>query len=261
MLYSAAGRQRVLDLPAAANFSANGNPTFGWRRLRLSDAIATADPGSRLASAITDGGAGSGIVFPLTGGWGSTDWSGAYPFATWRLSDLYDAPIGASSNIVFTVGVRLWTSLAATDEFVIGVALASENTLTGTTVEAKGIYMVGTGAGSNLATGNCSSNNGSGTQSNGTMTSGVVSAVGSLMVHGDGGGRLYANGSLGVDGSWGAVGGGVAALGAVTLAAQPSQWYLHAFAGRLSAGAAGAISPAADFFISPVAYHHMVITT
>lgn len=57
-------------------------------RLSLADAVTTIDPGSRLAAAISDLGAGSGIRFQVTGGWSSTDWAGAHPAAIWRFRDI-----------------------------------------------------------------------------------------------------------------------------------------------------------------------------
>jgi hypothetical protein len=42
-------------------------------RLALADAASQADPGTRLAAALSDGGAGTGIEFQVTGGWSSSD--------------------------------------------------------------------------------------------------------------------------------------------------------------------------------------------
>jgi hypothetical protein len=241
------------DEPRNAMRDDLGSPRFGWRRLRLADALSTADPGSRLASAITDSGEGAGIVFPLNGGWGSNDWSGAYPYVMWGLEDLFGRPLGGSVTLGITFRARLFTSLAATDEFVIGVALVNESVLTGSTVDGKGVMVVGTGAGVNLSSGNVNTANGTGTLSAGTMTATTVGALGTVSIQGGTLPRLYISGSLGINASGDSVSGaGSNPIAAQNLTGIPSRWYVAAFAGRTSAGVAAAKSPAADFHIAPL---------
>jgi hypothetical protein len=272
MKVSQAGRRARVQLADEAELhfvgfdvSRNGRKTrisrrvkreLALTRLNLADAISTADPGSRLSSALVDLGEGSGIKSPLTGSWGSTDWSGAYPYAMWNLNDLFGRQLGGNYNLSIPLYIRLRTTQADTDDFAIGLAVVNESVLTGATVDGKGIQIVGNGAGGSgsLRTGNVDTTNGSGTVSNASSSvANLVWAAGFMSYAGIGASRIYVNGSLGLNSSGAAVGGGTSPITALTLAATPSSWYLAAFFGRNDATNAGTLpNIAADFYVGPI---------
>lgn len=251
------GRITRLDSRLLAKYSPSydtlGAMCFGHRRLNYSERLTTADPTSRLSGAITDGGEGVGISFPLTGGWSSTDWAGAAPNIIWPLEDLFGAPLGGAicAPFVVTVFARA-TILAPADEWYVGLSLVNDTVLSGATVEGGGVGLAGDAggvAGPRGARFACA--NGAGTMAVTTSDATAVGARGTLAVASVGAGSSIAQfvvSSIDASGAGIVVtsSGGAASFG------NPSRLYLAAFAGRSSAGAAGGVTVKADFYVSPV---------
>lgn len=105
------------------------------RRLSLADAVATGDPGTRLASAITDLGNGSGIRISLTGGWTSSDWAGAYPYIVWPLIDIAGAAIKDDALFSCFFVLRIRAHPANTSDTRLRVAILNESDPTLATVD------------------------------------------------------------------------------------------------------------------------------
>ncbi len=248
----------VLDSPRGTHgYTELGNPQYGWRRLVLADAITTADPATHLSGAVTDGGDGAGIAVPLTGSWGSGDWTGTYWYGIWPLLDNFGRVMGGNVEIALSFAVRLRGSFSETDDFAIGMALVNETALTGATVDGKGIHINANGAGGAgvIGTGNSSSTNGTGTQTNAAAgQANVVWAVGHVAFSGQTTGRLWCTGNIGLDSSGVVVASsGAVPVGTVTMGGPPARWYLAMYAGRNDATNASAKTPAADcYYAAPL---------
>lgn len=257
------GKGRITRLPLWPGLphgpAATPAVQYGWRRLKLADAIASGDPASRLTGAVTDALEGGGISYPLTASWQSSDAPGNYPYHTWPLLDVHGQLVGGDVTFCVPFYVRFRATYSETDDVVIGIALSTESAFTGSTIESKGIHLICNGAGGSgvVATGNSTATNGSGTQTNAAAgQSGVVSAIGAVFVGGGGASRLFVTGSIGLDSSGNVVASsGSAQTTTVTLSAPPSLWYLHSYAGRVDNTNASTKTVTADLYYgAPLVY-------
>lgn len=80
---------RRLAVPDSAPFTATGAVKMAWRRMDLSQALGSYDPGSRLNSAISDGGEGTGISIDLTGSWSTSDPLTSGVYIVWDARDIF----------------------------------------------------------------------------------------------------------------------------------------------------------------------------
>lgn len=243
---------RVLD-HCSPSFDPLGAIRFGHRRLHYADRLTAADPTSRLSGAITDGGEGVGISFPLNGSWNSSDWAGAAPNIIWSLDDIFGAPLGGAiaAPVVLTVFARA-TIPAPADEWYVGVCIVNDTVLTGGTVDGAGVGIGGNAAG---AAGpravRFACPNGVGTIALSTGDATAVGARGNLSITsiGSAGGiSQFLVSSLDASGAGlqTTSNAGTANFG------NPARLYLAAVAGRTDAAVAGGITIKADFYVSPV---------
>jgi hypothetical protein len=137
-------------------------------RLTLADALSTADPNSRLVTAITDGGAGAGIEAQLTGGWSSSDpFDG--PHIIWRPKDAEGAIITSTTDIwsmIMELAERTAPGLSSDTAVIIGIINESADS---GTVDGAYVGIRYTGASRNGLRGSI-------TAGVSTMTHGVASA-------------------------------------------------------------------------------------
>lgn len=261
VLYDKAGRiirlGRAVMAENGAAFDALGAPRFGARRLHYADRLTTADPGSRLASAITDGGEGVGISFPLTGLWGSADWGGAYPYIVWSLEDVFGAPlggtVGSATVLSFVVRPTVPTPL---EEVWVGMAIVNETDLASATVDGAGCAITWTGA-VNPAAQTLRLNNGTSTSVTGSTSAGMVSCVQPIAQVGTGTARMVGGLASGQD-SAGAVLNAATATGVGVFSSNPSRLYVVLAAGRTSAGAAGNFTALVDAYVAPCVRSQLV---
>lgn len=238
---------RIVDPLQCGVTGANGALRYGCRRLGLAQAIASGDPGSRLASPITDGGLDTGLSFPLTGGWASTDFAGAYPYLTFPFLDLWGNPYKGTNLVAWP---RLFVLVRGTppsnsDEVAINVSLLNEADPTTGTVDGRGCSITWTGSqtlGRSTSIVNGSIANGS---TNGTgliVLDAVIARIGSgtnSISSIAGWSDVFATSLFDVVG------------GANSTFPVSGPLYINVCAGRTSAGAAGAITPTFDVFYAP----------
>ncbi|HYD02609.1 MAG TPA: hypothetical protein VEB22_15385 [Phycisphaerales bacterium] len=175
-------------------FGPNGDLRIGTRRLALVDAIASGDPGSRLAAPITDSGDGAGLVWQITSGWGSTDWTGAWPYLIFPFSDMYGFPPEASRNVGFCIQMVFRGTLPPAGPGAIAVAaLVNETSLTTGTVDGRGMNIFSGSATGLPGVGNAGSANGAGSLTFSSSVAGVASGQVGIQVDTFGSGARIAN--------------------------------------------------------------------
>ncbi len=236
---------------------------YNWRRLNFSQRLAAfdLDPSSRLNGTVTDGGDGVGWTIPLDGGWGSTDWTGAWPTWFFDLRDVENVLLTGEHQIALTFLIVARGGLVAADEASFGIALVSETTTASATVDGMGVAITGTGA-AGLGASRLSALNGTGAMVNAVGAATVMAGLGTIAYQGTGAiGRFSHTGTAGLSSTGAAVAsGGATTVATVTPGASPTNYYLAVCAGRLSAGVAGAIAPTLDFYVAPHINPRMALT-
>lgn len=254
---------RLLQIPrtllekSGVNYSPLGAPRFGLKRLHYGDRLTTADPASHLASAITDGGEGVGISFPLNGSWGSTDWAGAYPYIIWNLTDVFNAITDSTSGTWFQLAIMLRATVpVAGDEFKIGLGIVSETDLTTGTIDGRGFAVDGTGA--NLTVQSFTVSNGTFGQAASAANNSIVGASGGVGILGSGGTNISASRSAALDSAGAFLTSGAAGAAVVNTTAG-TRLYLALAAGRQSAGNTNNLTLNVDAYYSPALRHNFVV--
>lgn len=102
-----------------------------YRRLALADAIACYDPGTRLATPVTDGGAGVGISWPLTGSWSSSD-PMDWPHCVWAPKDAAGAALSTTSTWAIALEIAERTAPGLSSDTSIAVGVINESADSGT---------------------------------------------------------------------------------------------------------------------------------
>ncbi len=257
VLYDAKGRPTQVSraaLPWATRYDENGAPLVAPRELTDLEFAAAADPGSRLGAGgfVYTGGQWS---VDLTGSWGSTDCTGAWPYRVSVLKDFCGIPV---RNLNQTPGcmfaIQLTSTHNSTDEYCVGVMVANAAVLTGSTVDCRGIGLVGTGAGGSgwVAGTELRSTNGTGNMTNGTTASGVVAATGGVKVLGADGPQMFSF-VIGLDSSGNRVANTGSSSNAGTIDyGTPTTSYITLVAGRLSAAATSAITVTFKVWLYPM---------
>lgn len=105
------------------------------RRLALAEIVASGDPGSRLAAAITDGGLGTGLQVQLTGSWTSTDWTGAWPYLVWPLLDSNGLQMTGDEAFTAQLVGRVRTHPGDSSDTDVRLAIVNETDLTTGTID------------------------------------------------------------------------------------------------------------------------------
>lgn len=230
--------------------SAGSTVPTSLTRFSYADRSSTGDPGTRLVSPITDGGAGSGISFVLTGGWTSTDWGGAWPYVTWQLKDLLGVGATADTITAYNVIVKLRTGPGDSTDTAVRVAIINESDVTTATVDGVTGGLLFSGATRNTQVG--SMTNGSAS----ALVSGTTSATIT-------GGQFYCNRigmgastiikpqMAGLDASNVYVASTNVSTASVITVGNPSAWYLVLCAGR-TATTAGNATVAVDVYMEPL---------
>lgn len=261
VLYDASGKIVYLsaDLLDATQVShsadANGATRFGPRRLALVNGTAV-DPASHLASAITDGGSGAGIAFPLNGSWASSDWSGAYPYVRWSLDDLLGCPLGGAlaTPVLLQLYVRTTVPVVG-DEVRVVAAIVNETDLTTATIDGVGMGILYSGGG-NPAVEATKTANGSVTSTAGTGVAAIVGGFVCLSLRSIGATGTFAGSRVDPLDSSGVIIPSGSALSGTTSAVvsygNPSRNYLVLAAGRTSAGNTNAFTIKADLYVGPM---------
>lgn len=241
-------------LPWATRYDANGAPMVAPRELTDGEFSAAQDPGSRLG--------GGGFVYSggqwsvnLTGSWGSADCTGAWPYRVSILRDFCGIPVRSVNEVpTVLVAMELTSTHDSADEFCVGVLLANAAALTGSTVDARGVGIIGTGTGGSgyAAAAELRSTNGTGNLTAGTVGSGVVAMLGAVKVLGlDGAQVQSAAHAYDSSGNRVANAGTASSAGSVDFGA-PTTSYLTLVAGRTSAAATSAITVTFRIWLYPI---------
>jgi hypothetical protein len=120
VIITSAGIRR-LPLPPGAPLTATGAVKFAWRRMNLSEALGSYDPGGRLNSALSDAGEGTGISIDLTGSWSTTDPLTGGVYIVWDARDIYGHAIeGGTPWVIEHLLVERTNPGNSTDYSVVG---------------------------------------------------------------------------------------------------------------------------------------------
>jgi hypothetical protein len=218
-----------------------------YQRLALASVVAAADPGTRLAAAATDGGAGTGLTFSLTGGWTSTDWCGAWPYWIWKVNGADNQQISGEDQYSLDYLVRVRTGPGDSSDTAFRVGLINETDATSGTVDSFG---AGINFGTALRTVHvCTTANGTaGSVISGTGSASIVAVQGATARIGKGSTANLATKPGGLDNTDAYVASSTPAAGILASFGNSPLYFILAI-GR-TAATAGTVPMALDVYIN-----------
>ncbi|HYD02610.1 MAG TPA: hypothetical protein VEB22_15390 [Phycisphaerales bacterium] len=256
-VFDARGNLVPTNLPPPAGVARvrgdGGSVRHGLRRLSLARAIASGDPGSRLTSALTDGGDGVGITWPLAASWGSTDWAGAYPYLLFDLTDIFGFPLSSGRNVGVALQVIWRTPLPGAGPGAVGgLCLVNETGMAGGTIDGRGLYVYTSVAGGVPGVGSAVVTNGSCSLAAGASASSNRSGQTIVQVDSSSSTARAAVAYIAARDANGAFNAGVDTT-TETEVGNPSKFYLAMFAGR-STSTAEAVTCIFDAYAAPITF-------